>query len=122
MQQLPNAAGQNAIASATVWLQGTLVGTLATAIAVVMVAWIGFQMLNGRIDFRRAAQIVLGCFIIFGASAFALGIFAVASGSEPSTDLAQASAPPRLPPTPLAFPNASASPFDPYAGAVRPPR
>ena len=65
----------NAIASAAIWLQSTLLGTIATTVAVIAVASVGFLMLAGRIDVRRGAQVVLGCFVIFGASTIANGIF-----------------------------------------------
>lgn len=67
-------AGANAISSAVGWFEGTLFGTVATAIAVIEVSSVSFLMLTGRIDVRRAAQVVLGCFIIFGASTVANGI------------------------------------------------
>ena len=114
----------NAIASAAIWLESTLLGTIATAVAVMAVASIGFLMLAGRIDVRRGAQVVLGCFVIFGASTIANGIFGASSGTVPNPDLAQAP----LPPPPLLFPGppanskAAASPFDPYAGAALPQR
>ena len=65
----PNSA--NAIGAALSWLQGTLLGSVATAAAIVAVASVGFLMLTGRIDFRRAAHVILGCFILFGADCFA---------------------------------------------------
>lgn len=113
----------NAIASAAIWLQSTLLGTIATTVAVMAVASIGFLMLAGRIDIRRGAQVVLGCFVIFGASTIANGIFGASSGTVPNPDLAQAPPPPPLLfPGPPANSKAAASPFDPYAGAALPQR
>jgi hypothetical protein len=65
---------------------------------------------------------VLGCFIIFGASTIANGIFGAAPGIGTNSELAQAPSPPPTLPTPPAYPNANSSPFDPYAGAALPQR
>lgn len=110
----------NPIISALGWIEGTVLGTVATAVAVIAVAWIGFLMLSGRIDVRRAVHIVVGCFVIFGASTIAAGIQAAIFGaSEPSPDQAEATPPP--PPTyPAAPANSGASSYDPYAGAALP--
>jgi type IV secretory pathway VirB2 component (pilin) len=110
----------NALTAALGWLEGTLLGTVATTIAIIAVASVGFLMLTGRIDVRRAGQVVFGCFIIFGASTIARGIIGMASGASP--DLAQAQPPPPVVPQPPAYPQASSTPYDPYAGAALPPR
>jgi hypothetical protein len=56
------------------WLQGALLGTAATIIAILAVASLGLLMLTGRTDLRRAARVIIGCFIVFSASAIASGI------------------------------------------------
>lgn len=76
---ISNPAGSSAIGGALDWLQGTLLGTVATTAAVIAVASVGFLMLAGRIDVRRAGSIIFGCFIIFGASTIAHGIMNAAS-------------------------------------------
>lgn len=48
------------IGSALGWIQGTFLGTFATAVAVLAIASIGFLMLSGRVDVRRSARVVLG--------------------------------------------------------------
>jgi type IV secretion system protein VirB2 len=73
-------AGSSPILSAVSWLQGTLLGAVATALAVIAVAATGLLMLTGRIDWRRGATVILGCFIVFGAAAIVGGIRSVASG------------------------------------------
>ena len=73
-------AGSNVILSAVTWLQGTLLGNVATALAVIAVGATGLLMLTGRIDWRRGATVILGCFIVFGAAAIVAGIKSVASG------------------------------------------
>ena len=74
-------AGSNVILSAVSWLQGTLLGNVATALAVIAVGATGLLMLTGRIDWRRGATVIVGCFIVFGAAAIVAGIKSVAGGS-----------------------------------------
>ena len=73
MHSNPDSPGKNAIASAVGWFQGALLGSIATIVAIIAIASVGFLMLTGRIDIRRAARVVFGCFIIFGASTIASG-------------------------------------------------
>ena len=71
-------AGSGAIGGAAEWLQGTMLGNVATAIAVMAVAAVGFMMLTGRINWRYGATVVLGLFIVFGAASIVAGIRATA--------------------------------------------
>jgi type IV secretory pathway VirB2 component (pilin) len=73
-------AGSSAILAALQWVQGTLLGNLATTAAVIAVAVVGFLMLTGRIEWRRGLTVVVGCFIIFGAVSIVAGIRSVAGG------------------------------------------
>lgn len=73
-------AGSNVILNAATWIQGTLLGNVATALAVIAVGATGLMMLTGRIDWRRGATVILGCFIVFGAAAIVAGIKSVAGG------------------------------------------
>lgn len=79
-QALPDPEGTGPIISAVNWLQGTLMGTFATVAAVIAVASVGFMMLTGRIDWRRGAIVILGCFILFGAASIVAGIRSAAGG------------------------------------------
>ena len=72
-------AGSGALVSAVHWLQGTLMGTVATVAAVIAVAAVGFMMLTGRINWRYGATVILGCFILFGAASIVAGIQSTAS-------------------------------------------
>jgi type IV secretion system protein VirB2 len=38
------------------------------------------MMLTGRIDWRRGATVIVGCFIVFGAATIVAGIRSVAGG------------------------------------------
>lgn len=73
-------AGSNVIVGALSWVQGTLMGTVATVAAVIAIASVGFMMLTGRMNWRHGATVILGCFILFGASAIVAGIRQTASG------------------------------------------
>lgn len=72
--------GSGVIIGAVNWLQGTLMGTVATVAAVIAVAAVGFMMLTGRINWRHGAVVVLGCFILFGAASIVAGIRGAAGG------------------------------------------
>ena len=67
-------AGSNAILAGVSWLQGTLLGNVATAVAVIAVAAVGFMMLTGRLNWRYGATVIMGCFVLFGAGAIVSGI------------------------------------------------
>ncbi len=66
--------GSNAILAGVSWLQGTLLGNVATAVAVIAIAAVGFMMLTGRLNWRYGATVIMGCFVLFGASAIVGGI------------------------------------------------
>ena len=66
--------GSGPIVNALQWLQGTLLGNVATAIAVIAVAMVGFMMLTGRLNWRFGATVIIGCFVLFGAGAIVSGI------------------------------------------------
>lgn len=74
----PDPAGSGPIAGAVDWLQGTLLGNVATAVAVIAVAAVGFMMLTGRVNWKYGATVVMGLFILFGAASIVGGIRSVA--------------------------------------------
>ena len=76
---LADPAGSGVIVSAVRWLEGTLLGTIATVVAVIAVASVGLLMLTGRINWRYGATVILGCFILFGAASIVAGIQSTAS-------------------------------------------
>lgn len=71
--------GSGVILGAARWVQGTLLGTVATVIAVIAVAVVGLLMLTGRINWRYGAIVILGCFILFGAASIVAGIQSTAA-------------------------------------------
>ena len=107
--------GGSALVDAAQWIQGTLLGTLATAVAVIAVALIGFGMLRGRIDVRRARIVILGCFVVFGAPFIAAGLIRMGDSERTASN-----AGPPPPASPLARPAPTAQSYDPYAGASVP--
>ena len=76
---LGDPAGSGVLVSAVQWLQGTLLGTLATVVAVIAVAVVGLMMLTGRINWRYGVTVILGCFILFGAASIVAGIQSTAT-------------------------------------------
>lgn len=117
---LSEPSGSGAIVAAVQWLEGTLLGTIATTMAVIAVASIGFMALSGRVNIRRALTVILGCFILFGASSIVSGLQSIArdgSASEPASPpfvSADVSRLANLPQRPAGY--------DPYAGAAVPSR
>jgi type IV secretion system protein VirB2 len=77
--QAANPQGSGPIIAALSWLQGTLLGNVATAVAVMAVAAVGFMMLTGRMNWRFGATVIIGCFVLFGASAIVSGIQSAAA-------------------------------------------
>ncbi len=73
-------AGSGPIVAALGWLQGTLLGNVATAVAVMAVAAVGFMMLTGRLNWRFGATVIIGVFILFGAASIVAGIQSAAGG------------------------------------------
>ena len=66
--------GSGPIENALGWIQGTMLGNVATAVAVMAVAVVGFMKLTGRVNWRFGATVIIGCFIIFGAATIVAGI------------------------------------------------
>ena len=79
--QATDPAGSGPIVAALGWLQGTLLGNVATAVAVMAVAAVGFMMLTGRLNWRFGATVIIGVFILFGAASIVAGIQSAAGGA-----------------------------------------
>ncbi|MDZ4139887.1 MAG: TrbC/VirB2 family protein [Erythrobacter sp.] len=61
------AQGDDPITNALRWMQNILLGPVATSLAVMAVAGVGFMMLTGRMNWRYGGTVIVGVFIIFGA-------------------------------------------------------
>ena len=115
-------AGSSVLVAAISWLQDLLLGTVATSIAVIAIAAIGFGMLTGRVNIRHGATVVLGCFILFGASTIVNGLRYAASGVGGDTAPPVVVVAPPSPPPPHVQSSGVPAPYDPYAGASVPIR
>jgi type IV secretory pathway VirB2 component (pilin) len=73
----PDPSGSGVIADAVNWLTGTLLGNVATGIAILAVAIIAILLMTGRIEWGRAALVVIGIFVLFGAVSIVSGIRAI---------------------------------------------
>lgn len=73
--------GSGPILAAVEWLQGTLLGNVATAVAIIAVAFVGFMMLTGRMNWRYGVTVIVGCFILFGAASIVSGIQSAAGAA-----------------------------------------
>ena len=78
--QTADPAGSSPLLAALNWVQGTLLGNIATSAAVIAIAVVGFMMLTGRIVWKRGVVVVVGAFIIFGAVTIVAGIRSLAGG------------------------------------------
>ncbi|MEA3030500.1 MAG: hypothetical protein QOJ53_1086 [Sphingomonadales bacterium] len=116
---LADPPGASVLVAAVGWVEATLLGTVATTIAVIAVASVGLMMLAGRVNLRYGLTVILGSFILFGASAIVAGIQASLAGLGAVPPQSPAIAAP-----PLAPPPAGPQPAnnDPYAGAAVPRR
>lgn len=116
---LTDPPAESPIADGVLWVQGVALGSTATAIAILAVAAIGLLILSGRLELRRGITVVIGCFILFGASGIAAALTGTTDGNGQQNaapapglrPLSSQSRPPALPPTA----------YDPYAGASVPP-
>lgn len=109
------APGGSALVNASEWIASLLTGSLATSFAVLAIAGVGFGLLTGQIAVRRAVQVVVGCFVLFGAPVVVRELAeAVRGDGEAAPDVA--SGPPLSPPTAPRQPPS----VDPYAGAAVP--
>lgn len=114
-QLTPYSSEPGVLAAAVSWVERLLMGSIATSIAVIALAWVGFAMLSGRFQLRAGARVVLGCFILFGAASIAQGLMEAvrAAGAGPVDVVIE---------TPAAVPPPVVAPsrVDPYAGASVP--
>ena len=79
--QAADPQGSGPIIAAMSWMQGTLLGNVATTVAVIAVAMVGFMMLTGRMNWRFGATVILGCFILFGSASIVAGIQSAATSA-----------------------------------------
>ena len=114
-----NGSGSSLVLAAR-WIETALLGTAATLVAIIAVAAVGYMLLTGRVDLRRGATVVIGCFILFGAREIAAALHALAATD--ASPGAIESTPSEMPPLARnpATESVPARTYDPYAGASVP--
>jgi type IV secretory pathway VirB2 component (pilin) len=73
---------ESSLASALIWLSTVLTGPVAISLGILAVASLGIATLGGRIDFRKAVQILIGLFVLFAAPSIGLGLHGLVGGVE----------------------------------------
>jgi type IV secretory pathway VirB2 component (pilin) len=105
-------AESSALVQSMSWIERLMIGPFAVSLAVIAVAVTGLLMLRGHLPLEATFRLVIGCFIIFGAPAIALGIVNAAQKvALPNTWAG---------PTSIARPSKPPVTYDPYAGAATP--
>lgn len=113
---LTDPPAESPLTEGAAWIQAAALGSTATIVAVVAVATIGLLMLSGRLELRRGITVVMGCFILFGASGIAAALTGL-KGSVSTQPTASQSIQ-AANPSHLTAPSSVA--YDPYAGASVP--
>lgn len=93
-----------------------LTGGIATGLATLALAGVGFAMLAGRLELRRGAAVILGCFLMIGAPAIARGILGLGREAAPGP-VASVSSPAPAPAPVQPETRKVQQSADPYAGA-----
>ena len=97
---------------ATAWFDVVLAGPLVPAICSIAIAVMGLAMFAGRFNVRRGATVILGCFVVLGASSIAIGLVGRQPASTAAADASIAN-----PPQPQMPQRNDRKVDDPYAGA-----
>lgn len=105
--------GTSAVANAVEWVGSVLAGEVATSLAILAIAGLGFTMLTGRLPVRRGMTVIVGCFVLFGAPSIASGLLGTARVADDTAVLEDNITQPAAP---LPAPGAQRA-DDPYAGA-----
>ena len=79
LAQVGGPQGSGPIVGAVRWVQDSALGPVATGVAVIAVAVVGFMMLTGRMNWKHGITVIVGCFVLFGATAIVAGIQSTAS-------------------------------------------
>ena len=70
------------LAAAAEWITGSLLGTAATILCVLAVAFVGLMLMSGRLAVRDGLRVVIGCFVLLGAASIAAGLRTVADEAD----------------------------------------
>ena len=113
-QSLFDRSARSPSEGASDWIVSLLSGEIATALCVIAVALLGYMMLAGRMPLRRVLQVVLGCFMLLGASTIAAGLQQFGEGARGERAGEQIIVPDESLSHRRPLPPAN---YDPYAGA-----
>jgi type IV secretory pathway VirB2 component (pilin) len=114
----PSGAGESSsLVAAGRWIEGALLGSTASAVAIIAVAGLGILLLTGRVELRRGATVIMGCFILFGAPVIATRLYELATFADGSSVPDDSGPAQNAIPAPAPMP---APLYDPYAGASVP--
>lgn len=72
--QVGSPQGSGPIAGAVNWVLAVMTGPIAISVGVIAVAFVGFMMLTGRLNWKHGLTVLVGLFIVFGAPAIVAGI------------------------------------------------
>ena len=104
-----------ALTDAVQWIETMMLGSIATSIGILAIAFLGLLLLSGRLPSKRGATVVIGCFILFSATTIADGLLATLDDRPPSEPIAAAIPEPAYLPA-----TARPMPRDPNAAASVP--
>lgn len=74
LAQVSSPQGSGPIAAAVNWVLAVMTGPIAISVGVIAVAFVGFMMLTGRLNWKYGLTVLVGLFIVFGAPAIVAGI------------------------------------------------
>ena len=72
--QVGSPQGAGPIAAAVGWVLAVMTGPIAISVGVIAVAFVGFMMLTGRLNWKHGLTVLVGLFIVFGAPSIVTGI------------------------------------------------
>lgn len=101
----------SALAASVDWINGVLLGSLATGLCILAVSAVGLLMLIGQLPIRQGMRVILGCFVLLGAPVIAAGLAGVWQAASPPASEPMVFTPEN---SREALPPAD---YDPYAGA-----
>lgn len=109
---------ESSLFNAARWVEGVSQGSVAASIATLAIAALAFRMLRGEYPMRRALSVILGCFIVFGASYIVRGLAGsvLTDRGDPETPSVAIALGPEAREQPATKPPTRINP-DPYAGA-----
>ncbi|MFA5990327.1 MAG: TrbC/VirB2 family protein [Sphingomonas sp.] len=110
--QFAPAPDSDALSAAVGWVEQLLLGSAASAVAILGVATVGALMLTGRADWRLGARVISGCFLVFSATTIAGGL---TDRAPPPRDVVN---PTSIAAIALPVARPPVNNFDPYAGAA----